>query len=310
MENKKSIKKIALGIMTVFALIAMSFMFCACDSNVTQCTCDKTGEDEQTEQNIVYDQSYYTDFLFSVSNEQNKELEIAAARVDLKGNVVIPEKVKIGDIDYSVAVIGKELSGFMGCDYITSIVLPKTIKQIDEAYALGGVQLSNIVVADDNQNYASTSGCLYNKAKTVLIKVPEAINLQTLKIASTVTKIATSACGKCVNLVEIKLPSGVSEIEESAFYNCTRLKYINLPASLTTVGYEIFYNDLNIDSLTIDSANIYLQILNSDIFGFSNDPEYIFVKTSIDTGTKTGLLTSYSGPTNSMDGQYKVYTHI
>ena len=68
------------------------------------------------------------------------------------------------------------------------------------------------------------------------------INLTSVTIPNSVTKIENSAFWNCTDLTSIAIPESVTEIGSSAFLNCNNLKDITLPDSITKIGSEAFYN--------------------------------------------------------------------
>ena len=76
---------------------------------------------------------------------------------------------------------------------ITSIVIPKTVTNIN-CYALNKCKwLESIIVSEDNETYSSLDGVLYNKNKTKLCYVPPKVKLTELVLPDTVTEIDTNA---------------------------------------------------------------------------------------------------------------------
>lgn len=79
--------------------------------------------------------------------------------------------------------------------------------------------LSDIEVAEDNPNFTSLDGNLYNKEMTTLL---------------------VYAPGKTDE--EFTVPDGVTLINDSAFYCASSLTSIHFPASLERIGFLAFYN--------------------------------------------------------------------
>lgn len=77
-------------------------------------------------------------------------------------------------------------------------------------------------VDDDNPNYSSLDGVLYNKDKTKLISVP--IGIKSIKIPDTVKEIGRFAFAYCYNLKEIILPESVEKADAESFYKISGLE--------------------------------------------------------------------------------------
>ena len=77
------------------------------------------------------------------------------------------------------------------------------------------------------------------------------MNLVSVTIPNSVTKIGASAFSKCVGLTSIAIPDGVTEIGARAFWKCTCLMTVKLPASLKTIGKEAFYNCITLSEINL-----------------------------------------------------------
>ena len=121
------------------------------------------------------------------------------------GDIVIPAKVTIEDVEYTVT--GIEPQAFYYCEELTSVVLPNTIKAI---------------------GYNAFDHC----TALTSINFPEGLEI-----------IEGDAFWGCENLTEITLPSTLKELYDWAFEQCINLRSINLPEALEYVGYAVFYGD-------------------------------------------------------------------
>ena len=94
--------------------------------------------------------------------------------------------------------------------------MPASVEKIGKkAFARA---LALIEVDDDNPNYSSESGVLFNKDKTLLIHFPVKSELQTYVVPDTVVEIADNAFGECRSLRSIELPESVRKIDSDAFF--------------------------------------------------------------------------------------------
>ncbi|GBU22139.1 hypothetical protein R80B4_02044 [Fibrobacteres bacterium R8-0-B4] len=62
---------------------------------------------------------------------------------------------------------------FWGCDGLRRVVIPNSVTSISPRAFAGCTGLLSITVSDDNPNYSSEDGALFNKNKTVLIQYPD-----------------------------------------------------------------------------------------------------------------------------------------
>ena len=175
---------------------------------------------------------YYT---YSVSNG---EATITDVRTSISGDIIIPSKLggypvtKIGsyaffdcgdltsiEIPDSVTTIG--YCAFNSCDGLTSIEIGDSVTTIDIYAFYNCKRLTSINVNENNDNYCSIDGNLFDKNKTTLIQY---------------------AIGKTNSSYTI--PDSVTTIGEDAFYNCE---------SLTDVYYS--GNEEQWDNIIISQGN-------------------------------------------------------
>ena len=130
-----------------------------------------------------------------------------------EGKVSIPQGVK--DI-YDCA--------FYGCNQITSVTLPESVRWIGEAAFGENKKLKKIEVASNNPFLKSVDGVLYTKDGRVLLAYPAGKTDKTYKVGTKVKYIARGAFAGAENLEKIVLPKGLFSIEDYAFKGCTSLK--------------------------------------------------------------------------------------
>jgi len=162
-------------------------------------------------------------------------------------------------IPNSVTSIG--IRAFDHCAGLTSVAVSASVTNIGNYAFKGCAALTGIEVDDENPNYASADGVLFNKDKTTLIHypsgnarkeytIPDGVNsfgdtfmdcaLTSLTIPGSVTRIGTSAFYENKALTAVSIAEGVTEIRENAFYKCTALTAIAIPNSVTRIGNYAF----------------------------------------------------------------------
>ncbi|MBQ8928537.1 MAG: leucine-rich repeat protein [Oscillospiraceae bacterium] len=174
--------------------------------------------------------------------------DAAASEYDIDG--VVYRKGENGDIliyyppgregDYAIpdgiARIGTGFvwadPGFDNAARLTSLYIPASVTSI-MAYFSGCTSLTAFTVAEDNPNYCSVDGVLFNKDKTELIAYPAARE-GAYTVPEGVTSIAGGAFSGCAGLTALTLPEGVTKFD--GVDHCESLASLTLPASLTSLG--------------------------------------------------------------------------
>lgn len=150
------------------------------------------------------------------------------------------------DIPDSVIIIGKR--AFSDCG-IMSIKVGKGLSEIGEEALVAG----RITVDDDNPNYSSDNyGALFNKDKTVLIRLPLFSEITTYSIPDTVVAIGNYAC-VADNLNNILIPKSVKSIGDFAFSG-SGLTEITIPDSVKSLGISAFESCLKLESATVGNG--------------------------------------------------------
>ncbi|MBQ2664500.1 MAG: leucine-rich repeat domain-containing protein [Clostridia bacterium] len=125
-----------------------------------------------------------------------------------------------------------------GCQSLTNIFIPASVTSIGNSAFGGSYNLTGLEVSEENINYTSENGVLYNKDKTELLAYPSAEGDYT--IPSGVKHIGDGAFASCKNLISITIPDSVISIENGAFTYCRNLTSINIPYSITSIGDVAF----------------------------------------------------------------------
>lgn len=113
---------------------------------------------------------------------------------------------------------------FINCSGISSIDIPSTVTTIGMMAFSGSSAL--ISVNENNTNFASLDGVLFNKMKTTLIQCPTA-RTGSYIIPASVNTIGRAAFTSCIGLTSITIPVSVTTINDYAFSQCTGLTTLN-----------------------------------------------------------------------------------
>lgn len=126
-------------------------------------------------------------------------------------------------------------NAFYQCSSLTSITIPDSVTSIGGNAFYGCKGLTEIIVDDNNPNYKSIDGVLFNKDATTLIVCPEGKSGD-YQIPDSVTPIGVQAFYGCKGLTSITIPDGVTSIGHQAFRDCSDLTSITIPDSVTSIS--------------------------------------------------------------------------
>lgn len=187
-----------------------------------------------------------------------------------QGNIVIPEHVRYGNLEYTVTAIGttngnytsdlggafRECTGvisveipnsvtiigagaFDGCSNLNNVNIPNSVTTI-EGDAFGGcVSLTSIIIGNSVKrigNYAF-SGCR---------------GLTSVTFGDSIETIAPWAFGGCTGLTSVDIPNSVKSL--SGFNNCTNLTSVIVGNSVETIGSDAFKNCSRLTHFSIPNS--------------------------------------------------------
>ena len=149
---------------------------------------------------------------------------------------------RLTSITIGNSVTSIESDAFSGCTGFASIIIGDNLTSFSAFSFYNYTELTGITVSEQNQNYSSMDGVLFNKDKTTIICFPIANRLY-YTIPNSVTSIGENAFRGCLGLKRVTIPERVTSIGSFAFYNCIKLTEIHsknpIPPSL---GLNCFQN--------------------------------------------------------------------
>jgi len=136
-------------------------------------------------------------------------------------NVTIPKELGVTSIGW----------GAFSHSSVSSLVIPKEIRSINGNAFENCHSLQSITVSEDNDNFASVDGVLFNKQKTELLYFPH---------------------GKTGDYT---IPNTVTVINDYTFTARSGLSSVSVPASVVSIGNSAFDNTVRLESITVDRSS-------------------------------------------------------
>ena len=147
------------------------------------------------------------------------------------GDIVIPEKVSYGNVEYTVTSLGNDC--FWGCSKLKSIRIPNTVTSIGRQ-AFDGCSGIEKIEIPNSVNYIGEYA------------FSDCFSLESIIISSSVTAIRSFAFFRCGALASIDIPNSVTTIGEYAFTECKRLTQITCRANVPpTIGNWTTFNEVH-----------------------------------------------------------------
>ena len=191
------------------------------------------------------------------------------------------------------------IQAFERCGNLTSVTIPTSVTVIEPQAFMGSSGL--FYVDENNPNYSSLDGVLFNKAQTCLIQAPTALTDQYI-IPSQVDTIGADAFGYCSNLTSVTIPSSVTSIGNYAFEVCWNIysiySYPLVPVDLNSTPYVF-------DNIDLDSCILYVPSASISAYQsatlWKDFKHIVGIATSVDTHKAT-TISLYPNP--AIDGFY------
>ena len=176
-------------------------------------------------------------------------------------SVTIPDSVKeIGDRAFmhsdisKIALPDKLISigdeAFALCK-LTKITIPASVEVIGlNAFYLCD-SMVEIVVSQENKNYKTEEGVLFDKEMKKLITYPICKSGSEYTVPDSVTSLEAYSFFNCDSLERVFIPDSVTQIGDCAFYECSNLTEIPIPKTIKSIGNGVFENCEKLTSIII-----------------------------------------------------------
>lgn len=230
-------------------------------------------------------------------------------RIKYAGDIVIPEKVKVNGIEYTVE--GYSLSTFQECTELISIELPESIHSISKQSFEGCTNLKSIKIPSSVTSIGMRAFHLCSSLNNV--KLPDGLkildagafqgcsSLQEITIPEGITTIDLMTFCDCTSLTNVTFPNTLQVIGQSSFQNCQSLINLYIPDSVTTIELFAFNTCLNLETVEIGSG---LTTLGSNVF-FRDDKLKLITVHAVNPPVADGAFMNYHYTNTSLAVPYE-----
>lgn len=247
-------KRILLLIITVTLCLSM----CSCESLLKKAKEAVTGQ-EESQMPKDYITTYEGEqFTYELYEEYIKLTKYTAEETE----VVIPSEID----DVPVTVIGS-LCFYDTKAKVTSVVIPDSVKKIEESAFYYADSLTSIVIPDSVKSLGSRSFAWCNSLQNVTLsskieEIPEycfnhCVSLTEINLTENIKTIGTRAFSYCEALIEVSVSPSVAEIGDLAFSSCTALEYASFESASLALGEKVFDSCEKIVVLAPENSAVY-----------------------------------------------------
>jgi len=201
---------------------------------------NQNNADYSSEDGVLFNKTK-TELIKYPESKNNKTYTIPASVINIGNHSFVGAKELTGII-ISANVIRLGEHAVSSCEKLKTIIILSGLQRIDYGNFGNCINLENIIVDEENMNFYSENGVLFNKDKTTLIKYPSKKEDTAYTIPSSVTKIENRAFEDSTNLINVTIPEGVTQINSFAFDNCENINIITIPSSILTVEASAFWD--------------------------------------------------------------------
>lgn len=139
---------------------------------------------------------------------------------------------------------------------IQSVTISDCVIKIEKETFVGCNSLTEIIVSENNDCYASIDGVLFNKDMTELLCYPSG-KVGSYTVPSTVVKISDWAFCGCLGLTTVDIPESVTSIGEYSFAYCSGLESVKFPKSTKEIGKRCFYCCFRLENVYCDENTVF-----------------------------------------------------
>ena len=178
-----------------------------------------------------------------------------------KGEIVIPETIEnlpVTEILGGFSLVNGEVGAFAGKKYITSIVLPNTMRTIKD-YAFKQSSVEEINLPEELESLGTKA--FYGS------------NLKSITIPGKIGSIAGNTFEECHLLESVIIEEGIKSMGNEVFENCQSLKSVTIPESVSVMGDKAFSGCNSMQTAVVKS-----EVLGKEAFDGCESLVYITIE--------------------------------
>ena len=200
-----------------------------------------------------------------------------------------------------------------GCDNITSIIIPNSVKKIGD-YAFMHSSVENLEIPEFTTSIGDYAFAYSNFESSIPDSITymgkgafkECKKLVNVTIPKSVTSINGYTFYDCTNLERVIINKGVSTIDFQAFEGCSNLSSITVPDSITRIGVGAFEGCNNIKEIIIADGS---QVVESQMI-VSDTVETIVINDDVSECSVTAFESCYNLKNIEVSENNKNYSDI
>ena len=200
---------------------------------------------------------------WNILDQENHLIGLTSGYPKPSGDLIIPETVHSGGVDWTVTEIMDEA---LRESTITSVVIPNTVTAIGNRAFYMCTSLSGTVVIPNSVNTVGyTAFCRCDRMTEVVLPAKD-VNYGnecfmttgltgTLTLPEGLVTVSKSMFENNDKLTDIVIPNTVTTILQDAFSYCSKIQAVHIPSSVTTIYNNPFYSSEKIETVTVEEGN-------------------------------------------------------
>lgn len=193
--------------------------------------------------------------IYTVSDD-GKSVTVSGKSRGIPSQLTIESSISSNGKNYTVTEIGDQV--FWGCNTLTEVTLPNTVKIIGYQAFCKCSKLTNVTIPEGVTKIGR--GAFYGCSQLTSITIPSTIkNMDTafsgntalshVTLTNGISKISSNAFERCTGLTEVEIPASVDQICPFAFNGCTNLKRVLLEKNIKTINVNAFKDCTNLSDV-------------------------------------------------------------